>query len=218
MKFEAKMINVKKSNDKFMKPIKELKECPCRCHWNFKDWFRFQKGSKAFCSHCKKSEKPEEKYKCCGGDIKVRNPKGYCDHLYYPENCDGNCKCPDCYVLNDKFGNVPIQPLAPQSEEEIKLIKDHNKQSEIREKISKILVKWGMPTRQAAISEIMALFSQSSLKQRIVEKMNKMRPEITLKNDLNDTDFNNFNNGLVTGLLNGYNQALEDLKEEIGKI
>lgn len=24
----------------------------------------------------------------CKGDIKIRNPKGFCDHLYYPENCD----------------------------------------------------------------------------------------------------------------------------------
>jgi hypothetical protein len=23
----------------------------------------------------------------CGGDIAIRNPKGFCDHLYYPENC-----------------------------------------------------------------------------------------------------------------------------------
>jgi len=23
----------------------------------------------------------------CGGDIRIRNPKGFCDHLYYPENC-----------------------------------------------------------------------------------------------------------------------------------
>lgn len=23
----------------------------------------------------------------CGGDIAVRNPSGYCDHLHYPENC-----------------------------------------------------------------------------------------------------------------------------------
>ena len=23
----------------------------------------------------------------CGGDIEIRNPSGYCDHLYYPENC-----------------------------------------------------------------------------------------------------------------------------------
>lgn len=31
-----------------------------------------------------------EKYICkhCGGDIRIRNPKGYCDHLYYPDNCD----------------------------------------------------------------------------------------------------------------------------------
>ena len=26
--------------------------------------------------------------KHCGGDIRIRNPKGYCDHLYYPENCE----------------------------------------------------------------------------------------------------------------------------------
>lgn len=26
-------------------------------------------------------------YSHCGGEIKIRNPKGYCDHLYYPENC-----------------------------------------------------------------------------------------------------------------------------------
>jgi hypothetical protein len=25
--------------------------------------------------------------KHCGGDIRIRNPKGFCDHLYYPENC-----------------------------------------------------------------------------------------------------------------------------------
>ena len=27
----------------------------------------------------------------CGGDIRIRNPKGYCDHLYYPERCE-TCK------------------------------------------------------------------------------------------------------------------------------
>ena len=25
--------------------------------------------------------------KHCGGDITIRNPSGYCDHLYYPDNC-----------------------------------------------------------------------------------------------------------------------------------
>lgn len=30
----------------------------------------------------------------CGGDLKIRNPKGYCDHLYYPENCK-QCSTPD---------------------------------------------------------------------------------------------------------------------------
>jgi hypothetical protein len=27
----------------------------------------------------------------CGYPIKIRNPSGYCDHLYYPESC-GVCK------------------------------------------------------------------------------------------------------------------------------
>lgn len=25
----------------------------------------------------------------CGGDVRIRNPKGFCDHLYYPDNCEG---------------------------------------------------------------------------------------------------------------------------------
>jgi len=29
------------------------------------------------------------KCKYCGGDIEIRNPTGHCDHLYYPENCEG---------------------------------------------------------------------------------------------------------------------------------
>jgi len=28
----------------------------------------------------------------CGGDKEIRNPTGYCDHLYYPDNCQGNKK------------------------------------------------------------------------------------------------------------------------------
>lgn len=29
---------------------------------------------KRICPHCK-------------GDVAIRNPKGFCDHLYYPEYC-----------------------------------------------------------------------------------------------------------------------------------
>lgn len=44
----------------------------------------------------KTNSNPIEKRECicCGGDIKIRNPKGYCDHLYYPENCNGKCTPP----------------------------------------------------------------------------------------------------------------------------
>ena len=29
--------------------------------------------------------------KHCGGDVRIRNPSGYCDHLYYPDYCK-TCK------------------------------------------------------------------------------------------------------------------------------
>lgn len=41
---------------------------------------------------------PDKTQKCkhCGGDLKVMNPTGKCNHLYYPENCKicKNGKCP----------------------------------------------------------------------------------------------------------------------------
>ena len=38
----------------------------------------------------KKEKKLPKQFICphCKGDIRIRNPKGYCDHLYYPEYCD----------------------------------------------------------------------------------------------------------------------------------
>lgn len=47
----------------------------------------------------------EKKCKCCGGNIKIRNPKGCCDHLYYPENCNGNCPMKNT-IKKDKKGNL----------------------------------------------------------------------------------------------------------------
>jgi hypothetical protein len=34
-----------------------------------------EKGLVSICKHC-------------GKDLSIRNPTGYCDHLYYPENCE----------------------------------------------------------------------------------------------------------------------------------
>ena len=31
---------------------------------------------------------PEHKCPHCEMDKRIRNPSGYCDHLYYPEHCD----------------------------------------------------------------------------------------------------------------------------------
>lgn len=38
---------------------------------------------------CGKPPKPPEPNMCahCGGDIAIRNPKGFCDHLHYPDSC-----------------------------------------------------------------------------------------------------------------------------------
>jgi hypothetical protein len=33
-------------------------------------------------------QKSKKKCKHCGYDISIRNPSGFCDHLYYPENCE----------------------------------------------------------------------------------------------------------------------------------
>ena len=32
--------------------------------------------------------KPKRKCNHCGMDIKIRNPSGFCDHLYYPDYCE----------------------------------------------------------------------------------------------------------------------------------
>ena len=42
-----------------------------------------------FISVFKDIDKQEETNICphCKNDIRVRNPSGYCDHLYYPNNC-----------------------------------------------------------------------------------------------------------------------------------
>lgn len=36
---------------------------------------------------------PKDEMFCphCDGDIAIRDPSGYCDHLYYPDNCE-ECK------------------------------------------------------------------------------------------------------------------------------
>jgi hypothetical protein len=31
---------------------------------------------------------PKGKCKHCKGDLSIRNPKGFCDHLYYPDYCE----------------------------------------------------------------------------------------------------------------------------------
>lgn len=38
----------------------------------------------------------------CKGDIGVRNPMGFCDHLYYPEYCNVCAEMGNCIGQNDK--------------------------------------------------------------------------------------------------------------------
>lgn len=42
-----------------------------------------------------------KKCRHCSGDIEIRNPKGFCDHLHYPDNCKV------CMTL---FGDMPAFP------------------------------------------------------------------------------------------------------------
>lgn len=32
---------------------------------------------------------------CCKGDLRIRNPTGNCDHLYYPDNVNKNFNSPN---------------------------------------------------------------------------------------------------------------------------
>ncbi len=55
---------------------------------------------------------------------------------------------------------------------------------EIHNEISEILVKWDMPTRQAAINEIVSLFTQSRKErdEELREKIGELPPAVTLEN------------------------------------
>jgi hypothetical protein len=42
------------------------------------------------CHHCKNCAGYQERDRMCshcGMAVAIRNPSGYCDHLYYPDNC-----------------------------------------------------------------------------------------------------------------------------------
>ncbi len=56
-------------------------------------------GNEEICKHCKKP-------------IAIRNPSGYCDHLYYPDNCEvcksadktgGKMTCKDCEQIQKEI-------------------------------------------------------------------------------------------------------------------
>lgn len=78
-----------------MKPVDGITvPCPC-CGKLVAKNNDLQKDGRAWCWDCfhglcnhPKIEKPKVDL-CihCGGDIRIRNPMGDCDHLYYPENC-----------------------------------------------------------------------------------------------------------------------------------
>ena len=60
----------------------------------------------------------------CGFDIAIRNPSGYCDHLYYPECCDvcNGKKKPESALqqsINELSASIDknIELLAKQREE-----------------------------------------------------------------------------------------------------
>ncbi len=55
-----------------------------------------------------------------------------------------------------------------------------NNKEELRDKIAKILVKWGMPTRQVSISEIEELFTSAlaEYKGGLVKKCERKRKNI----------------------------------------
>jgi hypothetical protein len=61
---------------------------------------------------------------------------------------------------------------------------------EIKLKISKILIKWNMPTRQVAINEIVSLYSEAleAQEKRIEKIIKKTRPIFLRKSDILSLD------------------------------
>lgn|SRR3990167_4478396 len=57
----------------------------------------------------------------CGMDIAMRNPSGFCDHLYYPENCG---------VCHKKHGKPTYYSLEQALEAERKMAEELRKELE----------------------------------------------------------------------------------------
>jgi len=115
----SKLENVfKKCIKGFHEHKPESEYCECECSVRLKHDLR-----KDDCLTCHKPIKPKRDPNICehcGGEIAIRNPKGYCDHLYYPENCEV-CKdkhkpkrdLPEkWYVSDDEGFNVARQVIA----------------------------------------------------------------------------------------------------------
>lgn len=99
-------------------------------------------------------EKPEELCKYCNGPIKIRNPTGNCDHLYYPELVNKgklktlkDFKDKNCYIYFDKEEKVRCIQERKLKQEAIKDIKalrnlDNNSSDEAWEKVTGIKIKY----------------------------------------------------------------------------
>jgi len=55
-------------------------------------------------------EKILSKYICqhCKGDIRIANPSGFCNHVYYPECCD---ICNGANLRRERIRNVALELL-----------------------------------------------------------------------------------------------------------
>ena len=72
------------------------------------------------------SEK-ENMYRCnhCKKDINLRNPSGYCDHLYYPENCN-ICSNPDNMTPTTEIENEVKKKIESEMKKQYaKMIKEN---------------------------------------------------------------------------------------------
>lgn len=73
------------------------------------------------------------KIKCnhCGGDIAIRNPSGYCDHLYYPDYCEV-CQ----YNEKNQGGRAVVKPEVKKVLE--LLLKTYDKVQKIQDELRKM--------------------------------------------------------------------------------
>lgn len=100
------------------------------------------------------------------------------------------CWCKDEPIVSSAPNTDTLPELGGKGAGVYGLSSDHfttDTLDELRKEISKILIKWSMPSRQSAINELVTLFTEHSKQARIDELKNVTKFISNSKYDTHDT-------------------------------